>query len=68
MIWGSTYAEKHERRLRFWKWHPWYAWYPVRLVCGRWAWLEKIERRGDAVLGAFGEYVPYASYRGAEDD
>ena len=35
-------AEKHQ-------WHPWFAWYPVRVLdtetYGRvWVWLEKVER------------------------
>ena len=63
MIWGSTYSEKYEKRLRTWKWQPWYAWYPVRLECARWVWLETIERRIDSVYGAFGEYIAYVTYR-----
>ena len=25
------------------EWRPWFAWYPVRLKDGRWAWLHNIE-------------------------
>lgn len=28
-------------------WHDWYAWRPVKLNDGRWAWLEVVSRRKD---------------------
>lgn len=31
--------------LWFERWHSWYAWRPVRLLGGGWAWRERIERR-----------------------
>ena len=38
MIWGTSDADKE-------KWFSWFAWYPVQLLDGRWAWLQRIERR-----------------------
>ena len=26
-------------------WWPWFAWHPVLLESGEWAWLERVERR-----------------------
>ena len=40
MIWGQTYEEvrlKKEKRLL-----TWFAWYPVTLTDGRWAWLCRV--------------------------
>jgi len=37
MIWGH----RQDPNL----WFRWYAWRPVNLVDGRWAWLEVLERR-----------------------
>jgi hypothetical protein len=45
MIWGRSDAE-----LR--KWHRWYAWHPVTLDDGRWAWLCWVERAAD--YGGYG--------------
>lgn len=28
-----------------WKWRQWFAWRPVRLQGGRWAWLRHVERQ-----------------------
>lgn len=25
--------------------HDWFAWYPVKLDCGRWAWFETVRRK-----------------------
>ena len=38
MIWGKTYQEAKD-------WHRWWAWCPVRLECGRYAWFTTVERR-----------------------
>lgn len=27
------------------KWHPWFAWHPVKIE-GKWYWLKRVERRG----------------------
>lgn len=43
MIGGMT----HEERARTqWQWRSWFALVPVRLIDGRWAWLQWVERRG----------------------
>lgn len=39
MRWGNSYTEN----LRYW--HPWWAWYPVRLNSSRWVWLEWVSCR-----------------------
>jgi hypothetical protein len=43
----SWRREPEEARL--WNWHPWFAWYPVRVFdakigWGTWVWLETVER------------------------
>ncbi len=41
---GPTQREKHEALKR---WHPWFAWYPVRFYgVGDYYWLERVERKG----------------------
>lgn len=57
MKWTSkeTWTQRAKRRE---KWHPWFAWYPVRLNyngptedewlgwdSGQWVWLETVERQ-----------------------
>ena len=42
MICGRPANEKWERLSQ---WHLWFAWRPVRLDDGRWAWLEWLDRR-----------------------
>ena len=45
MIFGKTDSEKrdiYERRMQP---GPWFAWYPVKLVDGRYAWLSTIYRQ-----------------------
>ncbi len=37
MIWGLTDAERTS------KWNDWFAWHPVKLDDGRWAWLERLQ-------------------------
>lgn len=46
MIWGRTDAAKYDTiaRARAEHWHSWFAWRPVRLLDGRWAWLQTLER------------------------
>ncbi len=34
MIWGKKYSHNTE--------HIWFAWYPVHLNNGKWAWWEKV--------------------------
>lgn len=40
MKWGKTNAQVEEGREP----NIWFAWHPVHLQDGRWAWLEKVER------------------------
>jgi len=37
MIWGKRKGSGHQ-------WSRWFAWHPVELIDGRYAWLENIER------------------------
>jgi hypothetical protein len=32
-------------RGRNWKWHKWFAWYPVKIDRARYAWLVYVERK-----------------------
>lgn len=41
MIWGKLLKEKVERVYSCGKW---FAWYPIRLKDGRWAWWEYVWR------------------------
>lgn len=38
-----------------WTAHPWFAWRPVRLIEGGWAWLRTVERREHGFWAA-GQY------------
>lgn len=49
MIWGETTTQRKDRLE---VWHDWYAWYPVKLMNGRWAWFSDIYRL--QVTGALG--------------
>lgn len=42
MIWGFKHGEYPPAQVVF-------AWYPVRLVDGRWAWWETVIRHGNSV-------------------
>ncbi len=44
MKFGKSNIEKEREK----RWHLWFAWYPVRLADGRWAWLETLERKLEA--------------------
>jgi len=58
MIWGLTKAEKRARQMaersRIEEWHKWFAWIPVRLLDGRVAWIQNIERKSMLKIIAFG--------------
>lgn len=43
MKWGMTESERriHEAH----KDTRWFAWYPVKLMSGRWCWLERVRRQ-----------------------
>jgi len=45
MVWRAHRIGCRERALC--RWHRWYAWYPVRVTKRHWAWLQRVERRGD---------------------
>lgn len=60
MIWDRTEAVKkrRERCLKLGEWHPWFAWYPVRVVIlnfefDGWVWLHEIQRRRSRLLSRF---------------
>jgi len=42
MIWGKTRKEFNDRREN---WHKWFAWRPIILDDGRWAWLQFVQRK-----------------------
>lgn len=50
---GETLAEKYERQSQ---WHPWFAWFPVKVGSHDCRWLETVQRR---------RYV-YFEYKGME--
>lgn len=43
MRWASESYEARKDRLKLW--HPWFAWFPVRIGERR-VWLETVQRRG----------------------
>jgi hypothetical protein len=45
MIFGKTYAQREAAYTATLDWHDWFAWYPVRLFTGNYAWLQTVERR-----------------------
>ena len=38
-------------------WQEWFAWRPVR-ACGRWRWLERVQRRRNEERGITWSYLP----------
>lgn len=53
---GPTWEE---RVAAMGKWHPWFAWHPVRIGSHDCRWLETIERRGDLGYGGWSfQYRP----------
>lgn len=42
MVWGKTDIQKRKERGR--KDASWFAWYPVKIVDGRWFWWGRIKR------------------------
>lgn len=44
MIWGTTKSKVPNNPLKRTEWHAAFALTPVRLLDGRWAWLEHLER------------------------
>lgn len=50
MFFGPTHKEYFDAKKALEEWHDHYAILPVRLEDGRFAWLEKIQRK----LGAYG--------------
>lgn len=45
MIWGQTRAQRLLDQQREHPWVKWFAWRPVQLLCGRWAWLQTLEKQ-----------------------
>lgn len=56
MIWGRTKQQAHDRLRALNQWQPWFAWHPVQLDDGRWAWLRTVERRGQYLHGGWEVY------------
>ncbi len=52
MEWGKTYKEIRDYKEN---WHNWFAWRPIVLDTGRFAWLETVKRQ--YVM------VPFEGYR-----
>ncbi len=44
-MWGRTNDQTRARLDALYKWHHWFAWYPVQLEHGQWAWLQTVERQ-----------------------
>jgi hypothetical protein len=44
MIWGKTFDEEQAEREAKKDWRPWFAWRPVQLETGRYAWLCTVSR------------------------
>lgn len=43
---GEDLAKKEAEIMSMWyPWHRWFAWHPVPLIDGGWAWLRVVERR-----------------------
>lgn len=40
MVWGKLNSERKDLG----EWHVWFAWYPVHLEDGQWAWLQRVRR------------------------
>ncbi len=52
MIFGKTadvklkeFQKRYQRVEELRNWHWWFAWYPVELESGRWAWLQSVLTR-----------------------
>lgn len=70
--WGLTRAERgalereylEEEKIRFSKWHRWFAWYPVRVGHRDGRWFEWVERKYNAasIQVPWGPSVVYRSY------
>ena len=46
MIWGKTHTQKKkDKESKFPEGKNWFAWHPVRLDDGRWAWREWLWRK-----------------------
>lgn len=49
---------------RGYRWTPWYAWYPVRTLSGKFAWLKTVERRFNPDLLPWCDSYGYSGYDG----
>lgn len=52
MRWKAR-PEWPERKAAIEKWHPWFAWHPVRVGHRDWRWFETVERQGDRHYGRY---------------
>ena len=60
---GDGGKTRHERLTN---WHPWFAWYPVRLADHDCRWMERVERKGKFYCGVGGESWWEWEYRAQE--
>ena len=54
-------------------WHPWFAWFPVKIGSERYAWLEIVQRRGTWIEKGYDpngpdgcwkfEYIPAGGFK-----
>ena len=73
MICGETHEEARATAEAERSWHPYFAKYPVQLICGRYAWLASVLRRRSADPHVIYEYAergsrPVGYYSGKEDE
>ena len=52
------FGKAKEDMPRYYHWHQWYAWFPVRTKRGQWVWLEQVMR-----LRYFDHLTDYFDYR-----
>jgi hypothetical protein len=45
MIFGQTHEERRRRATQLNEWRLWFAWYPVQLEDGRWAFWQNVLRQ-----------------------
>ena len=61
---GPSWEERKAAKIAYKEeWHPWFAWFPVRVGDRDCRWLETVERKGRFFCGYEGTYWIY-EYRG----
>lgn len=46
------------------KWKPWFAWFPVQLVSGEYAWLRTVKRSWNNDLNYWGDFSGHSGTDG----